>query len=150
MISLTKNHRKKVYIDLISLTFETCDTFHLVIRKDMGLSDRLKNFLKQLDSSLIEVKEESEWASNILADGETAWVYYYHTDSSAKDIILAATVSLYDWVYPQLPEDLSFFKNGKEWLATNSHEQECYILTEDKNEMDKVLNIKGIKARQEE
>ncbi len=145
MISLTKNPQKKVYTDLIALAFDTCDTFHLVLRKDMGLSDALTDFLKQLDGSLIEVKEESEWASNILADGETAFVYYYHTNSSAKAIILNAANSLYDWVYPELPEDLSFFKNGKEWLATNSHEQECYILTEDQNEIDKVMNIKGIK-----
>ncbi|MFH0070360.1 hypothetical protein [Peribacillus sp. NPDC056705] len=95
----------------------------------MGPLDKFKDFLKQLDSSLIEVKEESEWT---------------------KAIILDATNSLYDWEYPQLPEDLSFFKNGKEWLATNSHEQECYILTEDKNEIDKVMNIKGIKASLEE
>ncbi|MEY8192391.1 stage III sporulation protein AH [Peribacillus simplex] len=150
MIRLTKKPQKKVYTDLINLAFDTCDRFHLVIRKDMGPLDMFKDFLKQLDSSLIEVKEESEWASNILADGEKAFVYYYHTDSSAKAIILDATNSLYDWVYPQLPEDLSFFKNGKEWLATNSHEQECYILTEDKNEIDKVMNIKGIKASLEE
>ncbi|MFF2856642.1 hypothetical protein [Peribacillus sp. NPDC058002] len=66
MIRLTKKPQKKVYTDLINLAFDTCDRFHLVIRKDMGPLDMFKDFLKQLDSSLIEVKEESEWASNIL------------------------------------------------------------------------------------
>lgn len=42
----------------------------------------LKNFdkfLNKIDSALITMKEESEWSSTILEEGQTAKVYYYHS-----------------------------------------------------------------------
>jgi hypothetical protein len=35
MIRILSNPKGKVYSDLLDLAFETCDTFQLVLRKDM-------------------------------------------------------------------------------------------------------------------
>lgn len=147
MITIIKNPKKEVYRDLIDLACEVCDEFHIVLRKDMGSLEEYKNVLKKLEDSFIEMKEQSEWASTILGDNQTAYVYYYRANSHSNQVLKECSKSLYDWVQPNLPEDLSFFKNGKEWLVTISHEKESYILTEDKNEIDKVMNLKKLKVK---
>jgi hypothetical protein len=149
MIIIKHNPKKDVYKKLIDVAFEICDTFHLVLRKDMGPLNKCLPILKMLESSLIVMKEESEWASTILGDGQTAKVYYYRTDTNASKIIREVSNSLYDWVHPSFPEDLSFFKEGKEWLVTISHENECYIITDEESEIEKVMSIKGLKAKLE-
>lgn len=150
MIIIEHNPKNDVYKNLIDVAFEICDQFHLVLRNDMGTLKKCTPILKILKNSLIVMKEESEWASTILGDGQTARVYYFRTDANANKVLKEVTNSLYSWVHPDFPEDLSFFKQGKEWLVTISHEYESYIFTEEKNEIEKVLNIKGLKAKIEE
>ncbi|MCT1905452.1 MULTISPECIES: stage III sporulation protein AH [Oceanobacillus] len=151
MIVLQKDAKGTTYQDLIDVCFDICDQFHLVLRKDMGPLKSFDTFLKTIDSALITMKEESEWASTILGDGQTAKVYYYHTkDEKVKRIIKEKVTSLYEWEMPEHPEDLSFFKNGEVWLATTSHEEECYIFPGSEEETNRIMNIKGIAAAIEE
>lgn len=151
MIVLQKNPKGKTYQDLIDVCFEVCDQFHLVLRKDMGPLKGFDDFLKKIEPALLTMKEESEWASTILGDGQTAFVYYYHTkNDDVKQVIKHAVLSLYDWEMPHFPEDLSFFKGEEVWLSTSSHEGECYLFPNGADAIEKVLNIKGIEAEMEE
>jgi len=43
-----------------------------------------------------------------------------------------------------LPEDLSFFQKGKEWLVTSSHEQWCVISPSNEKERKMVASIPGL------
>ncbi|MDG3044715.1 hypothetical protein OE903_15155 [Bacillus sp. B6(2022)] len=95
-----------------------------------------------------EMKEQSEWASTMLLNN-TAKVYYYYTDENAKSILKEFANSLYDWEQPNLPEDLSFFKNGEDWLVTSSHEEESYIDTENDTELQRILSIPELKVHME-
>ncbi|KNE19368.1 hypothetical protein [Virgibacillus pantothenticus] len=150
MYKVKVNPKNLIYKQLIDLAFNYCDTFHLVIRKDMGKIRHLKKMLLKIKPSLIELREESEWASTIL-DDETAYVYYYNTqDATTQDFIKNNVDSLYSWEQPELPEDLSFFKNGEVWLATSSHENECYIFPTNQNEIDNLQNINGLELEKEE
>ncbi|HFK1461056.1 stage III sporulation protein AH [Bacillus cereus] len=146
MIIIDSNPKDQVYVDLLDLAFETCDTFHLVLRKDMGSLDSYDPILKKLELSLIKMRELSEWSSTILGDNQTAKVYFYHANTHAKKILKELSNSLYSWEQPDLPEDLSFFKKGEKWLVSCSHEQESFINTHDKNEIKKVFDIVGLKA----
>ncbi|MFS0656891.1 stage III sporulation protein AH [Bacillus sp. 179-C3.3 HS] len=146
MLIIEKNPKGEQYSKLIDLAFDICDEFHLVLRKDMGSLKSFEPLLKKLESSLKEMKEQSEWASTLLGDDQTAKVYYYYTDENAKSILLEVAQSLYDWEQPNLPEDLSFFKNGEAWLITCSHENESYIDTEDHTEIQRVFNIPKLKV----
>ncbi|MGK0467573.1 stage III sporulation protein AH [Clostridium sp.] len=113
--------KDNAYRDLIDLAFEVCDTFILVVRKSLFFNQNADYLLEELESSLKEVKEEYEWPGTFLAGGEPAKVYYYNTDINARTVIKTVTNSLHSWVQPDLPEDLSFIKNGKSWLINISH-----------------------------
>lgn len=140
--------KSDIYKNLIDLAFDICDEFILVVRKDAGLNlnDYGKLVLEKLSSSLKEVKEQSEWIGTKLYS-ETAFVYYYNTDNEARKIIKEASNSLHSWVQPNLPEDLSFIKNNSPWLINTTHEHESYIKTDDKEEINKILNIEGLSLK---
>jgi hypothetical protein len=150
MFKIVKDPSGNTYRELIELAFDICDEFHLVLRKDMGDLSKFEPILRKFDQSFKFMKEQSEWASNILGDNQTAKVYYFSTDEHAKKTVLELSNSLFSWVFPDLPEDLSFFKEGEDWLATNSHESECYIMTSDESEIVKINAIKGLSYEIEE
>lgn len=120
----------KEYQDLIEFVSETCDTFALVVRKDMFESDEwamkfYKNTLGEIQSSLIEMKEQSEWAVNQLLEA-TAYVCYYELNEQTKQFLKKKSESLFGW-NEQLPEDLTFYNGDKVVLAANSHESYFFV-----------------------
>lgn len=141
------NPKERIYRDLIDLAFEICNEFVLVIRNDTSINANVNHVLEKLQPSLKEVKEQFEWPGTIYCGEQPALVYYYNTDNHAKEILKQMSNSLHDWVQPNLPEDLSFIKDHKPWLINISHEYESYIVTEDKEEIDKIIKIKGIQVR---
>ena len=145
-ISLENDPKDNVYKNLIDLAFEVCDTFILVVRQSIFFNQNADYLLEELEASLKEVKEQYEWPGIISAE-KPAKIYYYNTDINARIIIKAVTNSLHSWVQPDLPEDLSFIKNGTPWLINTSHEFESYIITENKEEIDKIIQIKGLNIR---
>lgn len=138
------NPKNDVYKNLIDLAFDVCNEFILVVRKDLDLNKYARVVLEKLNGSLKEMKEESKWASGELFE-QTAFVYHYNTDNEARAIIKECSDSLHSWVQPKLPEDLSFIKNDKAWLINTAHEYESYIITEDEEEITKIIKIKGLK-----
>ncbi|WP_260399705.1 stage III sporulation protein AH [Peribacillus simplex] len=124
MLSIERNPKNRVYLELLVLCFDVCDEFHLVVRNNMGSIRGLEEIINKLKVLLIEMRCESTWASTTLGDNQTANVYYFHADENAKKIIKLITKSIYQLGMPSLPEDLSFFKQGKVWLATSSHEKQ--------------------------
>ncbi len=144
---IDNNPENKVYRDLIDLAFDICDEFILVVRRDMDISDNMDNVLEKLKPFLKEVKEQFEWPGTITLCEQPALVYYYSTDNNAKEILKQASNSLHEWLQPHLPEDLCFIKNSKPWLINTSHERLSYILTEDKEDIDRIIKIKGLKIK---
>lgn len=145
--TIDKNPEDEVYEDLMDLAFDICDTFHLVLRTDMGNIRSLDSFIEKLKDSFIEMKRESKWASTMLADENKAEVYYFHADENSKKVIKQFSNSLYDWCLSEpniLPEDLSFFKEGHVWLVNCAHERQSHISTEDANEIKQLKSITGL------
>lgn len=110
---------------LIEMASKNCDKFALVIRKDMFEREEMamKFYHKKLDdiqSSLIEMKEQSEWAVTRLAEA-TAYVCYYALNEETKQFLQTKSNSLLGWM-EGLPEDLMFYCNDQLWIAANSHE----------------------------
>ncbi|RQW19089.1 hypothetical protein EH196_19305 [Bacillus sp. C1-1] len=93
------------------------------------------------------MKKQSKWASNTLGDGHKAEVYYFKANEYFRDMIMNLSDSLYEWESPNLPEDLSFFVNGQVWMATSSHEKECYIYPTDETHERALKKIKGLKVK---
>ncbi|WP_350344086.1 stage III sporulation protein AH [Proteinivorax tanatarense] len=145
-----KNPTKQVYKDLLAVAFEVCDIFVLVVRKDLDKNDSLNTILQRLEPFLIKSREQSKWpGTTTYGEEPVAKVHYYRTDNAAKDILIQAADSLYKWIQPELPEDLSFLKREKEWLINTSHEKDCLIITNEKAEINNIVNIEGIKTKME-
>lgn len=149
MFFISTNPKGKVYQDLIDLAFECCDEFVLVVRQqNMYVSQNAKSVLEKLSCSLKEVKEQYEWPGTILGGGKPALVYYFRTDEQAKRILKEVSNSLHSWVHPDLPEDLSFRKGEDLWLVNTSHEASSSLITNDKDDIDKFLNIRDLEFRE--
>lgn len=134
MLEYDKDIKGEDYRLLIEIAYEKCDKFAFVIRKDMMYDEKLamkyyNKLLKDIKSSLIEVKEESQWAVNILLEA-TAYIYYYELNEQTKHFLQTKSNSLFGWMNG-LPEDLMFYNGDKIWLACNSHESYFYIDEED-------------------
>ena len=114
------------YHSLIEIASKNCDVFALVIRKDLFEKEEMamKFYYKKLNdiqSSLIEMKEQSEWAVTRLAEA-TAYICYYELNEETKQFLQTKSNSLLGWM-EGLPEDLMFYSHDQLWLAANSHEQ---------------------------
>lgn len=77
------NVEGRVYKEFIDLAASLSDKFLLVERNDMNSSDNLIKVLKKLESSLIDMKEQSEWPSAMLTElpedlcfinGDESWI----------------------------------------------------------------------------
>ncbi|WP_243131303.1 hypothetical protein [Desulfitobacterium sp. LBE] len=49
---------------------------------------------------------------------------------------------MHSWVQPDLPEDLSFRKSEELWLVNTSHEALSSLVANNKDDVDKFLNIR--------
>lgn len=139
------NPKGKVYRDLIDLAFEVCDEFVLVVRADVFSNQNVDYLLEELSSSNKEIRRQFYWPGTYCSSMST--VYYYNTDEHAMETIKKVSNSLHDWVHPDLPEDLSFIKYNKDWLINSCHERESYILTDDCEEIGKIIKVEGLKVR---
>lgn len=132
------------YKSLINLAFEICDHFIFVVRDGLGLGDKGKKIIKELEPALIEIKDQSKWPGTEIIGG-TVKVYYYKTDMRIKNILINEIEGLYSWMQPNYPEDLCFLrKERKEWLINTCHEKECFILCDNYEELQKINKIKGL------
>lgn len=146
---IEENPENGVYQDLLDIAFETCNTFQLVLRRDMGNIRALDPILENLKGSFIEMRLDSKWASTVLDSDNEAEVYFYQADESAKKVVKELSNSLYDWCLSnRLPEDLSFLKDGIPWLVNCAHEERSYIHTVNEAEIEKLKNITGLIIRE--
>ncbi len=160
-----------LYVKLINYLLIRCDvlTFKLPNFNHLTLSDEAKKYFPQYklkgDFQEINNKEFFEYKENIsntLEQFEPFYLKeyidfkYFDTiqgyDAEIKivkideslDFILTAISGLYDWVYPEKPEDLCFFSKGKCFLKSIAHEKTCFIYTDDEWEK-KMLRKLGLK-----
>lgn len=131
------------YKELLDLAFSTCDEFLLVKRDQLDLNRNAKKFIEEIKPYIKEIRRQDEWPGTTLL-GHYADVYYFYCNPELKDVLIRETDHLYQWLQPELLEDLCFFKNGEVWLATVAHERMGVIRTEDHKDIEKIRGIKGI------
>ena len=59
-------------------------------------------------------------------------VCFYRAENSALQCLLSVN-SLFDWIWPTMPQDLCFFRENTCWFCSISHEKQA-ILTEPTNQ----------------
>lgn len=142
-----KDIKGENYCALIEFASKKCDKFAFVQRRDIIGDEKIameyhNKLVKDIKSSFIEKKEQSEWAVTELLE-ETACVYYYELNEQTKHFLQTKSNSLFDWISPYLPEDLMFYSGDDVWLAGCSHER-FFIISDEFNDYDDLIeSIKG-------
>lgn len=131
------------YKELLNVAFSICDELLLVKRDQLDLNENGKKFIGEIKSYVKEIRRQDEWPGTTLI-GHYADVYYFDCNPELKEILLSKTERLYQWLTPELLEDICFLKKGEVWLATVAHEKIGVIMSENQNELEKVRGIEGI------
>ena len=119
----------QTYIDLLNFAASRCASFSLVWRAQFRFEPSAYEIKHALKPFLVSNVRTDEWPGTKLIGHEALVRRYRVEDESVK--LLHAVASLYSWMQPRLPEDLSFYASGDAvWLASISHEQEAWFLDE--------------------
>ncbi|KOY17409.1 hypothetical protein [Paenibacillus xylanivorans] len=143
MIQILEEPTGVAYKQLVSLAFSLCDEFILVKRDQIELNEDGKRFIEEIKPYIKEIKKQEGWPGTQLF-GHYADVFYFDCNEELKQILLRKVDRLYEWLQPELLEDLCFYKNNKEWLVTITHEKEGIIKTTDNQEILMIREIEGI------
>jgi hypothetical protein len=132
---LPSNIEGQIYRDLLSFSAGYCDKFILVLRDTVGLNKNAIKAVKMLSPFLVSTSEKSSWGGTILLTG-TATVNEYKFSNDSLELILALSNDLYDWVQPNLPEDLGLIRDDNSpFLSSVTHDLEA-VLTLSSSEID--------------
>lgn len=145
-----------VYEKLIKYASKKCDAVMFVFSKvafrdkQLLLLEDTKNKVKrQLKKSLLKVREGDHWVFTgrsyyLPGDATDATeIQFYKFDDTLINFLLT-NKNLYNWLNPNYPEDVAFFKDGYCWLYSVAHEDICDIYCTDETEYETLKEI-GIK-----
>jgi hypothetical protein len=116
-----------LYRQVLEFCAKYCDQAALVVREVDWLNPEALDLMERLRAFQLSVTETSEWpGTKLLTD--TATVYRYSADGALVHLLEESARGLYDWVQPERPEDLTFFRpNGNAFLVTIAHERDGYL-----------------------
>lgn len=146
LLTIQNEPKREAYNALIDFAFDICEEFQLVVRTDiLQYKDSFLDLNDWFGDAFVEVHEQHEWPSTNLFD-DTAKVYYFKTTDEAKRVLKEKAESMFEWIHPELPEDLCFFKDGEAWLSSSSELKELYVYPTSVNEIHALKNIDGLKV----
>lgn len=133
---ILKEPEGKTYSDLIRFGAQYCSSFSLVWGdQHVSMMQNRGNYGAQLIENKLKpylIKEEytNKWPGTELL-GHKAKVRFYQFNRETVRI-LQEVESLYNWSWPNKPEDLAFYsKNGKCVLGSIAHEGDSFIYSDE-------------------
>jgi len=103
--------------------------------------------MKELQPFLIKKEDLSEWPGTRIAG--TAPVFTFQFNPRTARIIKETALSPFDWLQPELPEDLSLLRpDGTPWFVTIAHERDCYFKLTEKEETELTSAIPDLKLEE--
>ncbi|MGA9721704.1 MAG: hypothetical protein WBQ86_04560 [Candidatus Binatus sp.] len=118
---------EKDYTQLIELCAKRCPKCTFVMEYPQQFGKNCHQFLASQKEHLIEVADQMEWPGTRLM-GHSARVHWYRVTPKLIATLKAKVRGLYEWVLPDLPEDLGFYwPDGSPLLGTSSHEQFAFV-----------------------
>ena len=130
LLSFKKDIEGENYKNLLLFLSKQCDAFLLVyINYDqIPEYDTLKQkWQNELLQDRILIRHDPVWPStNLIRCPHVPDICVYRLNDHSLHILLSAG-SLFDWNYPHLPEDLSFFSNGQCIMGINAHERYAFM-----------------------
>lgn len=95
------------------------DQFYFVTRKELTYNQQA---ITEFKPYVIEVYTSKKWASTE-TKGLPATIYVIESNKETYHLLMKYADALYDWIAPNLPEDLTFIKNNFIWFSCSSHEE---------------------------
>jgi hypothetical protein len=115
------------YIQLIEFCAKRCSKCTFVLRGSLQFGKNCHQFLASQKEHLLEVADQTEWPGTRLI-GHTAPVYWYRVTPELIAALEGKVRRLYEWAFPDLPEDLAFYRpDGSALLGTCSHEGFAFV-----------------------
>ncbi len=158
MLTVLNKHIKDIqYSRLILYAQLRCDAFSICIPDlytKMSSSTRSEEFLQYRKN----IARIYEFSMPQLIKSYVSNDYFMHHRDSYQEIEIYAlnkgdcstdflfnSHDLFKWQYPDLPEDLCLFSNGKCWLTIAAHEKQCWIYDAGQVERDILKKVIGLK-----
>ncbi|MEK3889876.1 hypothetical protein [Bacillus sp. FSL K6-3431] len=116
---LVENPTGETYRQLIKILCNYSDMFYFVTRKELRYDQEI---LAKFEPYTIETYQTKKWA-NTETEGPAATVYVIEANLNTCRLLQQSAKTLYDWVAPKLPEDLTFMKNNFAWFSCTTHEE---------------------------
>ncbi len=117
----------KDYAQLIDFCTKRCPKCTFAMERPRQFGKNCHQFLASQKEHLIEVADQMEWPGTKLVSS-SAHVYWYRVTPELIATLKAKVGNLYDWVLPDLPEDLAFYwPDGRPLLGSSSHERFTFI-----------------------
>jgi hypothetical protein len=99
-----------------------------VVLPDGTMNPSVQNALEKLNVDEIGRKTVKEWPGTRLLGTKAAMLIEYRCTRSVARVLTSLATGLYDWLAPDLPEDLGFVRtDGSVWLASTSHERCAFL-----------------------
>jgi len=127
VLSFHAEPMNEAYRGLLQFALAHSATFTLVTRHDLKTRKSHNQCLENLQPFLLEEREVCEWPGTRLING-TATLRRYKAVPDAFEPLYGAGKGLYQWVQPDLPEDLAFYDSqGRCWLESTAHEKMAFV-----------------------
>lgn len=131
ILNLKIDLEKNEYVGVLEFALGFCDSFLLVVRNEIALSESGKMALDALSSFRISDSMDSEWPGTSL-HGLTARVLRYRFNQDSMDVLLSFSENFASWVQPDRPEDLCLIRPpGEPFLVSIVHERDFYLVLSD-------------------
>lgn len=155
--ALHKSSQKNVKELVKERLYDNIET-EIEMKKNFLLQEEaINDFKRKFEKKLVKERHNPEWAGSKIICNKKDYKYkkeylydicFYKKCEEIKELLLKNTYSLYSFNPPYLPEDISFFKEGRCWLKTVTHERLGIIHVDTKKEYDYLTDL-GIKLLEE-
>ncbi len=84
--------------------------------------------LRSLNPFLVYERPSLAWPGTRVLGGAMARVYKFSSTVDSLTILRQAARSIWDWLGPRYPEDLSFLRpSGRPWFISITHERDAFF-----------------------
>jgi hypothetical protein len=112
-----------MYHSVLAIAVQQASQFIIIVRTP--LSQRGTEMIKSLDNYLLISHTTREWPGTSSSTEVLLKKYRLHAVSAS---LLARAETIWDWLNPEMPEDLSFLRaDGTPWFVSITHERDAYF-----------------------
>lgn len=143
---LLENPQEETYKRLMKVLCDHSDKFYFVTRKELSYNEEI---IAQYKPYFLEIYKTKKWAGTETT-GPEATVYVVEINKETYKMLISHANSLFEWVAPELPEDLTFIKNEFEWFFSTTHEEFAAFSIRSEYYKNIMMSIEGLKLEKVE